>query len=109
VPKPLTGVPSASVTVKSTTGGLLILTSVTVTRSDRFAHVAAAASVAGVALLGTVMIGPGPGGPDGPCGPCGPCAPVDPVSPLQPATTRAVTKIDTVRRNELIMATSLAV
>jgi len=111
LPKPFTGVPVSSVTVKLTTAGLLMLTLVTVTRSASAAHAAAAASLAGVALLRMVMTGPAsdPGGPGGPGGPCVPGAPADPVSPLQPATTRAAMTIDTERRNELIMSASLVV
>jgi hypothetical protein len=99
----------ASVTLKLTTGGLLMLTLVTVTWAASAAHAAADASLAGVALLGIVVTAPGvvPGGPGGPAGPC---APAGPVSPLpQPATTKAAMKTDIERKNELLMATSLLV
>src|SRR6185436_18081826 len=78
LPRPLTGTPVSSVTVKLTTGGLLMVTLVTLTFIESAAHAAAAASVAGVALLGTETTGVlAPGGPAGP------------VSVLHAARTRA--------------------
>ena len=62
LPRPMTGAPVSSVTVKLTTGGLLMLTLVTVTCGASAAHAAADASLAGVALLGMYDHGAG-GGP----------------------------------------------
>src|SRR6185503_11268370 len=85
LPRPLTGTPASSVTVKLTTGGL-----VTVTFIESAAQAAAAASVAGVALLGMETTGVlPPGGPEGPGGPAAPGGPAGPVSVLHAARTRA--------------------
>src|SRR6185503_13349192 len=78
-PRPVTGTPESSLTVKLTTGGLLMETLVMVTFIDSAAQLAAAASLAGVALLGTVTTGvPLGGGPDGPGGPGAPGGPAGP-------------------------------
>src|SRR6185369_3249669 len=88
-PRPLTGTPASSLTVKLTTGGLLMVTPVTVTFIDSAAQLAAAASVAGAALLGMETTGVLlPGGPDGPDGPGGPAGPAGPGSPLLQAASK---------------------
>ena len=97
LPRPTTGMPLASLTVKLTTGALLIVTPVIVTCGESAAHAAALSLVAGVLLLGTctaaVASAPGapsaPGGPAGPAGPAGPCAPSSPPQPARAAATRA--------------------
>jgi hypothetical protein len=82
------------------TGGLLMVTLVTVTLGASAAHAAAEASLAGVALLGMVAVLPPPGGPGGPCGPVSPSLP-----PPQAVTISAAMKIDPQRRIELFTTT----
>ena len=86
LPRPTTGVPAGSVTLKLTTGGLAIVTLVIVTCGAKAAQAAALASVAGAALLATRirLPPPGPTGPGGPAGPVGPPAPGAPVGPAGP-------------------------
>jgi hypothetical protein len=54
LPRPATGLPASLVTVKFTTGGLAIVTPVTVTFGASAAQAADEASVAGAALAGMV-------------------------------------------------------
>src|SRR5690242_18682188 len=90
LPRPVTGTPESSLTVKLTTGGLLIVTPVTVTFIERAAQAADCASVAGVEFLGMDTTGVLlPGGPEGPGGPGVPGVPVGPVSVLHAASISA--------------------
>src|SRR5690349_9278928 len=89
-PSPVTGTPASSVTLKSTTGGLLMVTRVMVTFIASAAHREAASSLAGVALSGMETTGaPLPGGPGCPGGPGGPAGPAEPASWLQPPASNA--------------------
>jgi len=95
--------PKASVTVKVTTGGLLMLTLLIVTVGWSAAQRAAWAAMASVlvnALLPAVTPFPAPTGPGGPGGPAGPVAPSLPPQPAISVAT-AATKAARIERIKL--------
>src|SRR5664279_474036 len=87
----MTGLPKPSTTLKLTTGGLAIVTPVTVTVGSRSAHAAAFAAMASafVSVLLPTDVAPAPPAPlappAGPVAPAGPLAPVAPAGPAGPA------------------------